>query len=86
MEAGNLGRQVLCRNRTSAGEDEVVSDRWHARDVLHHAVPRFLDPKRIDLLSGHDLVVDACDDLQRPLPRGPHLQGARHPAHQRGRA
>ncbi|MEZ4759589.1 MAG: ThiF family adenylyltransferase [Flavobacteriales bacterium] len=65
VEAGNLGRQVLCREQDlGRPKTEVVSDHLAARRFPHHAVPRFLDPgNAIDLLSGHDLVVDACDDL-----------------------
>ena len=65
VEAGNLGRQVLCREQDlGRPKTEVVSDHLTSRRFLHHAVPRFLDPgNAIDLLSGHDLVVDACDDL-----------------------
>ena len=65
VEPGNLGRQVLCREQDlGRPKSEVVSDHLTSRRFLHHAVPRFLDPgNAIDLLSGHDLVVDACDDL-----------------------
>ena len=65
VEAGNLGRQVLCQEQDlGRPKTEVVSDHLTSRRFPHHTVPRFLDPgNAIDLLSGHDLVVDACDDL-----------------------
>ena len=65
VEAGNLGRQVLCREQDlGRPKTEVVSDHLAARRFPHHSVLRFLDPgNATDLLSGHDLVIDACDDL-----------------------
>ena len=65
VEAGNLGRQVLCRAQDlGRPKTEVVSDHLAERGVPHHAVPRFLDPGNAsDLLAGHALVIDACDDL-----------------------
>ena len=65
VEPGNLGRQVLCREQDlGRPKSEVVSDHLAARRFPHHSVLRFLDPgNATDLLSGHDLVIDACDDL-----------------------
>ena len=65
VEAGNLGRQVLCREQDlGRPKTEVVSDHLAERGVAHRAVPRFLDPVHaMALLTGHDVVIDACDDL-----------------------
>ena len=65
VEPGNLGRQVLCREQDlGRPKTEVVSDHLAERGVAHRAVPRFLDPVHaMALLTGHDVVIDACDDL-----------------------
>jgi len=65
VEAGNLGRQVLCREQDlGRPKTEVVSDHLAERSVAHRAVPRFLGPGNAsELLAGHDVVIDACDDL-----------------------
>ena len=65
VEPGNLGRQVLCREQDlGRPKTEVVSDHLAERGVAHRAVPRFLDSGNAsELLVGHDLVIDACDDL-----------------------
>ena len=65
VEAANLGRQLLCQEQDlGRPKTEVVSDHLAGRGVPHRAVASFLDAGNAsDLLAGHDLVIDACDDL-----------------------